>query len=626
MRRFYSFIMLAFVALLAAQSARAFTITFNAEHDGCAIVTANSQTWELHEGANEIEFEFIYSYCNVEVAAADGWKLVSVTSDDPEEYSDMYMYGGVASEYMYPNLSGRSYTVHCDDVSQTRTSQVTVNIDKNASQVSLSRDGMKVPLVDGENIVKFDPATESQLVIRNMSYSPFYKITCNGDAVPLDQYSSFSYTIDAENGDIIDIMVDYPDVDVPVTFTSNIPEAIRSVSVNYSTVDWQSGPLTLKAGTNVNMTLNDDYKIISVTNNGEEMAVSTYMSFKVDVDPVEIVVNAERYPDLSFTINVDDPSRVNVYPGSSDYGTPYTLVSGDNALTISEKIASVFVKATTGNYIESITDGDGNELSLMWYTLSGITDGMQINIRTAEIVNDSQFAIFFNGERSSYTKLTYDGTVIVLDDESGYYAGDNYWVFPFCKSAGQSFNISFDPDPRYTSGCKVYAYKNMDFWEESSYMGSRDVTPLPDMVFYGFAGHAAPAVHTVSFDVAAALTDKMKVTRSLVNAIDDWSAGVEAFEGTVMSVNCAGAIVTVDGTALSAADENEYKFVVTGDHAVEVTVDPATSIAEVMVEDGADITAVYNMQGVKVSDSVDNLPAGIYLVRTASGVRKMAVK
>lgn len=37
-------------------------------------------------------------------------------------------------------------------------------------------------------------------------------------------------------------------------------------------------------------------------------------------------------------------------------------------------------------------------------------------------------------------------------------------------------------------------------------------------------------------------------------------------------------------------------------------------------------TEVYNLSGIKVADSTDNLPAGIYIVRRGPSVKKIAIR
>lgn len=99
MKKLFSLMMVAVVALLASVSASAFTITFNLDNAGSAVVEAEGTTYDLHAGANELTFDFAMSFSNITVKAVDGWKLVSVVSDNPSEYGDLNVYGGSASSY-----------------------------------------------------------------------------------------------------------------------------------------------------------------------------------------------------------------------------------------------------------------------------------------------------------------------------------------------------------------------------------------------------------------------------------------------------------------------------------------------------------------------------------------------
>ena len=51
------------------------------------------------------------------------------------------------------------------------------------------------------------------------------------------------------------------------------------------------------------------------------------------------------------------------------------------------------------------------------------------------------------------------------------------------------------------------------------------------------------------------------------------------------------------------------------------------SIDEVIADFNEDaLCEVFNLNGVKVAESTDNLPAGIYIVRQGNTVKKIAVK
>lgn len=59
-----------------------------------------------------------------------------------------------------------------------------------------------------------------------------------------------------------------------------------------------------------------------------------------------------------------------------------------------------------------------------------------------------------------------------------------------------------------------------------------------------------------------------------------------------------------------------------------VGIDPASAIEEVTVDSPEENypTEVYNLSGIKVADSTDNLPTGIYFVRRGPSVKKIAVR
>lgn len=618
MKKLFSLMMVAVVALLASVSASAFTITFNLDNAGSAVVEAEGTTYDLHAGANELTFDFAMSFSNITVKAVDGWKLVSVVSDNPSEYGDLMVYGGSASSYFYLNQSGRSYTISTVDLTASRTAQLTVNIIGDPSTVQMLRDNAPVTLQEGENTVKFDPENEAEIQFRHTTYDPFYKITCNGDVVPLDEYSNFAYTIHAEDGDAVVIEPSYPDVDVTVSISCNIEGAITSVMAAYTQQEWKNVPLTLKAGTDVFIYFNDYYKINGVTCNGDPVDLQgTYVALKVGIENMDIVVNAEEYAQIPFTLNIDDPARVGVWPGTNDYGTAFELVAGANSISVNENTPSIYIRPIDGNYIISITDGEGNEITPSYNVISPITEGMVINVTSAALVNDSRFVIYFDGPESTYSrvKLPETGTSMNLYETVETYAGDHYWIFPFCAAAKQEFSITLDADPTYDNGFKLYYFVDNELkFGNSSYMSGSNIIPVDGQVVYGFAAAEEPSLKAVTFTVDDLTAEKVQVFKDIINEVADWQSGVQAFPGTLVTVKGSKDIlVKVDDTPVEATEDGLFKIVVSADKAnnVEISHD-SSSIIDIEAE-GAAAADVYNLQGIRVASSLDNLPAGIYI-------------
>ena len=61
---------------------------------------------------------------------------------------------------------------------------------------------------------------------------------------------------------------------------------------------------------------------------------------------------------------------------------------------------------------------------------------------------------------------------------------------------------------------------------------------------------------------------------------------------------------------------------------LKMTSSKAAAVQDIIVDDSVSCypTEVYNLSGIKVADSTDNLPAGIYIVRRGPSVRKIAVR
>lgn len=90
----------------------------------------------------------------------------------------------------------------------------------------------------------------------------------------------------------------------------------------------------------------------------------------------------------------------------------------------------------------------------------------------------------------------------------------------------------------------------------------------------------------------------------------------------VVSVTSNGKITGLkDGTA------NVYAATMNGKVSVcAVTVGTGTGVDNITVDTDDPVTAVYTLQGVRIADSTDNLPRGLYIVTTAQGhTRKLAL-
>ena len=137
-----------------------------------------------------------------------------------------------------------------------------------------------------------------------------------------------------------------------------------------------------------------------------------------------------------------------------------------------------------------------------------------------------------------------------------------------------------------------------------------------------------PVECNVSFTVGEGLD--ASVVRDIIKTVEDWRNGFSCFGGTAVVVSEAGTAldVKVNGVKVQPVDNtakandpqavldnaNSYEFVV-NDPATTVEISKASGTGIDSVSDmESGSVAVFNLQGMKVADSLENVPAGIYIV------------
>ena len=612
MKKLYTLFLLLSAVALSAITAHAESLKLHVADPNAVKVDVSYTPVSLVAGENVISFD-PNSYSTLHINAATGYKLVSVTGAD-ESYGNIYVNSGYSAElYLGSYVDGREYTVTTLNYADIRTATATVKVTDSYSSVRAQRVGSTAIDLEGQvTTVSFDPESESQFQFSRTDGSELYSVKLNGTTVAP---SYGVHYVNVKDGDNIEIQANYPDVDVAVVVT--IPEdakgAISSFRVDYQDVTGYLGDdFSVKAGSTIDISFNtQDYNVKSITVN-DVVQSSTYLSYKVGVDPVFIDIDASPYGSLNFTLDVDDPSRLTVYPGQSSYGVePYALVAGQNSLTVGERVGMIYLKATTGNYIESVTDGSGNELTLT-YDCVTISEGMTVVVRTAEKVYDGKWVLFIDS--TSYDHLW--TTPSWSDEETreyNYIDNPGYNVIPFAKAANVQYLVTVSTKEAY------YAYKNGELMENPYNSTSFYLQFLPEDgdVIKVYTTGTEPSRHAVSFTLSGDKAADFTVTTDILKKEDAWTTGLSVLPGTKVSLkapdDAENLAVSLDGTPLEPDADGNYSFDASADHNVVIT---ATTGILGVEADNADAApaVIYNLQGVRVSSDAKSLPAGIYII------------
>lgn len=523
--------------------------------------------------------------------------------------------------YWYTNISadseGQVWTVTTKDLDLTRTATFTLNVD-DASLISVMRSSTnsRVEIVNGENTIKFDPETETKFNIYGNDYTkPIYKVTLDGEPVA-NTYGT--YYIDVTQGCVVDVTAIIPAVPVTVTFDfadEMSREAISGVKVNDEAVDFNGSTVEVTAGQSISISGNVNYAIDEFTINGESQYWTGEWDYSVlIIDNTTISIKAHKYATFNITVNVTDPEYLTLMHGHSYNGTPIELTSTSNQVEVSENNTIISWNISQGCHLVSLT-ADGNPVQVDEYTnYITATEGMVLDFNIEKIVMDKTAVMWIDNKAAAIYSFRLDTATrdnLAANFEDGYnlfafYNGYNPFTLSFYGEDGSLVN-------------KVYLNGTL---LEPNYEGGSayDITAEDKAVIKVYL-----ATEPVNCHVNVEMEEGVEasVITDIITVLADPTAGFDCFAGTQVNVAVEDAetVVSLNGEKLEMpADMDTYQFNVTeGTNNLKLS-KPVVGIDYVSDEKAP--AAVYNFQGIKVGNSLENLPAGIYIVNG----KKVSVK
>ncbi|MDE6528759.1 MAG: hypothetical protein K2L78_06925, partial [Muribaculaceae bacterium] len=351
MKRLYTVFLTAVVALVCSVAASAqngpLNLTLNCDRDDAI---EWRQTWSdadwklLQKGDNAIVLDYDYGY-NLHLRPVDGMRLDAVKSIDPDTYSDLEVYNPLDRSSFYPNSSweGRTYNLVTTDLSEVRTTKLTVNITDDPKRFTIRRNSGPAYTFPsaGEHEFALDPNAELPLYVVAAGGTPLYKVELDDAAIPLDVNSRTNYTINnVTDGSRLDITANWPDdleTDVKITVPAEMAEnLVRNFGrqVGYSTeyLDYQvNESFKVKSGYFYNLYFNtSEYSITSIKVNGVDQYVSSSTSFFAGTDPIEVVVEAIVKEVPKYTLRVARAGEVLYSTNGYSFGP---LPEGDTEIS-----------------------------------------------------------------------------------------------------------------------------------------------------------------------------------------------------------------------------------------------------------------------------------------------------
>ncbi|GEM_PF-2214633 len=602
---------LAGLACLTAFDASAYKVTVEVDNpEAVELKLSDGTPIALTNGVGEAEYD---SYNAINISAIGEYLISDVKSKTASSstWNPEYIYNPKNhSISISPYTDGYSYKVETADLAAMRTASVTLKVDE-PSAVALTRNWTQETITptETETVVKYVPGKETPFTLRSVSGKNFYKVTVGETEIP-GSYGSY-YISSINDGDIIDVQVNYPDIKKQLTF--NLSDGckdgfITGVTVNGENLEnWQNAEVQI--GSSVAISFDQiGYNITKFDMNGK--TIQNYGSYYSPysftmLDDVTFDVEAAPYAKVPMTIKVTKAEYIIAYTGYNQ-SNPIKLNNGETTIQLMENEGPLKIVASSLATISSVTQ-NGSPLSKDYsnvYSIPVVANSI-IEVVAEEIRRDDTFIFYFDSPaKANDQSLNLYGYALRAENSrrevtltEGYnevkYGTAVDGQFMFTVNNGKTDNVFLYVNgviPSFTSDYMTYNF-----------------TPENGDVLKCFVGER-PESYSLTFDVEAELTPEVTVDK--ITALDSLKE-MTVLQGTSVSIAPAeGQSYTVkaNGQAVTAT-EGVFELAINADTVVKIEKDDS-AVTEIEAE-GAD-NEVYNLQGIRVNRS--NLPAGIYII------------
>ncbi len=620
MKKFYSIFMMAIMAVAMSFSAKA-DITVTLKVDDATRLTGYVQYTDASYNYVQTDLDLAQytgeggtftipaSYGYVYINATEGNVITSAVNETTGVSQSV---AGKTSVYFYVESyigTEQTLVVTSADLESTRTASCTVNVD-DASKVSMSYyTSSRIELVNGENIVKFNPNSETPFQISHANYGEIlYSVKLNG----VEQADSYGrYYVAVADGDVLDIAANFPALPAVINFNYGVNEAevlgCVSVEVNGTAVADFDGKVVncmlgdkvrIKGDTNL---YNYNYSI-SVNGSSEYFYDNYEFTVTQEINTIEFS-NVTKYTTYTAYVTADCADFVKVYVGNSN--TPLSLQSGVQAsFELTSNSNYINVRPETDCYFISIRVNGaeyGSNYGTSSITIRNINENDVIELVMGKVVRDKKATVWVDdlsaaiygyscyrySDRASVNLISGEEVEVLFDN------ADNPYYFSFHQ-------------PNY---CNIY---QNSIWVTPQYEGSTSYyITLADGDKIRVYLASEPEESIVIFEKVNFTGDNVTVTVD-GKVCTNWEDGIIVLRGTEISVSGAEVIVNDEIVASGTFIAGEEEINV-------VLCDDATGIEEVGAEAGA--VEYYNLQGVKV----ENPAGGIFIKKQAGKTSKVVL-
>ena len=672
MKRIFTFIFSIVTVLCASFGAKGadFSCTIEWDTPGAVSITLGSllgSPTTLPEGSVSMK---VTETGNVYVRPEAGYIIKSVTDKSGKEYkiSGYQSYGG---QYVglscYSSSNGNVYTVTTEKL--VKTGEIELNVVNGEDcllvyledKENLSMSTFNTPkLRQGVQQVDLTPY-DRHIVISNEDgrRKPVFSIKKNGENIATELYT----VMPVASGDKIEICAyDVNEVieknDVTFDFTPGSEGCINSIFnrtysklIEYSDIKAAGNKIAVNKGSELRFNFNEDFIINSVKCNGKDVALPTgdnpYVATIEENTVFTIDATAKVYNDIEGTIYISGPVeglvfRTGIMDDDVDIpisggevvkddvvftysnGTTFTVEGGTArkyTIMIPGKKRKYFYDALPGYWIKTAILGNPRDPDYNMASAAVTADESPLYVEVAGVANDTKAIVFYDGEENAARFFAQNPRFpghIEVDGIDGQNLVNGYTEIGFDSAYHESFSVGKSGGLETNELIVYLDGKKLSYDDDSmSYSGIKLNEGSVLKVFSVVSGSNAQ-LHTVKFTKddgcdAEVTYDKVK--------IHNMNSQLECIGKTLVSVKPSdGASVTLDGELLEANAEGCYEFMTSKSRHTVAIVDQAG--VDGIEADGDADTRVYNLQGVRVRESFESLPAGIYIMGGKKIIKK----
>lgn len=528
-----------------------------------AKIAYSSTYFSLKDGDNEIAID---RYQTLEVNGVAPYSIKEVV--DLESGYNESLNSGKWTKYI---MSGTyNYKITTYNLEESRTATAIINVDDPTKVLfRRSSDYATIELKEGENILKFNPETETSFSVSSKSNAPLWSVNMNGEALT-SLYGTYNLTL--TDGCVVDVVATIPDIDITATFVINeeAKDVISAVKVNGQAVEFNGESVKMKAGQTIDLTFSSLYKIDSfkIGETIENIYGTSYN--KLLMTDTVFTIEAHKLATFKITINVDDPENIKIGNGYSMYYDPtvFVLSAGKNEVDVPENNTNICWQINDGAELVSIYK-NGEIFNSEYSSNMSVAEGDEITFTT--------------------TKIAYDKTAVCWIDNKE--AASSY----FSLSGGSSDRTQI----KVETGYNVFNFRekmlplNVAWYGESATVGKVYINnELVQPIYEGSTSHNLPIKEGDVIKVF--LTEEPVECGVGFNVEDGFS--VEAVADRITPVDVTKPLTVFAGTevSFSVAGDGEY-IVKNGDE--EITADEdgkftVTVAADMMLSVEAVIPAI----------------------------------